>query len=100
MPVVGGDLLVPRPPTAQVVLEGVGSRRRELRLGRRGPLVVFDDTVLSGDGPFLRVGLGLGLGLGRGEDGGVVQLGGLVLELGRQQVELVRLQVPGRRSLC
>lgn len=98
MPVVGGDLLVARPSTAEVVLEGVGSRRRELRLSRRGPLVVLDHTVLPGHGPLLsRVGLrlGLGLGLSRGEHRGVVQLGRLVLELRRQQVELVRLQVPG-----
>lgn len=64
MPVVGGDLLVTRPPAAEIVLEGVSCRRRELRLSRRGPLVVLDDAVLSGHGPLLsRVGLRLGLRL-------------------------------------
>lgn len=67
MPVVGGDLLVPRPSTAEVVLEGVGSRGRELRLSWRGPLVVLNNAVLPGNGPFLsRIGLGLGLRLGLG----------------------------------
>lgn len=109
---VVGHLLVPGPPATEVVLQGVGCRRGELRLGRRGPLVVLDDAVLPGYCPLLgRVGLGLGLGLGlslglglglglglslglgRGEHGGVVELGGLVLQLGREQVELVRLEV-------
>lgn len=65
MSVMGGYLLVSRPSTAEVVLEGVGSRGRELRLGRRGPLIVLDDAVLPGHSPLLsRVGLGLGLRLG------------------------------------
>lgn len=67
MSVMGGDLLVARPTTAEVVLKGVGSRGRELGLRRRGPLVVLDNTVLSGHGSLLsRVGLGLGLRLGLG----------------------------------
>lgn len=71
MPVVGGNLLVPRPSTAEVVLKRVGSGGRKLRLSRRGPLVVLDYTVLPGHGPLLsRVGLRLRLrlGLGRRKD--------------------------------
>lgn len=71
MPVVGGNLLVTRPSTAEVVLKGVGSRGRELGLSWRGPLVVLDNAVLPGNSPFLsRIGLGLGLRLrlGRGKD--------------------------------
>lgn len=96
VPVMAGDLLIARPSAAEVVLQGVGGGGRELRLRRRGPLVVLDDAVLPGHGPLLsRVGLGLGLSLrlGRGEYRGVVQLRRLVLELRRQQVKLVRLQV-------
>lgn len=64
MSVMGGDLLVSCPSTAEVVLEGMSSRRRKLGLRGGGPLVVLDDTVLSGNGPLLsRVGLGLGLRL-------------------------------------
>lgn len=84
MPVVSGDLLVPGPSTAEVVLQGVGCRGRQLGLGWRRPLVVLDDAVLSRYGPFLgRVGLGLGLGLrlGRGKHRRIVQLGRLVLQL-------------------
>ena len=67
VPVMGGNLLVPRPSTAEVVLKGVGSRGRELRLSWRGPLVVLDDAVLTGYSPLLsRVGLGLRLRLGLG----------------------------------
>lgn len=67
MPVMSGNLLVSRPTTAEVVLKGVGSRGRELRLRWRGPLVVLNNTVLSRHGSLLsRVGLGLGLRLGLG----------------------------------
>ena len=48
---------------------------------------MLDHTVLPGDGALLR-GLGLRRGGRRREHGGVVQLGGLVLELRGQQVEL------------
>lgn len=58
MSVVGGYLLISCPSTAEVVLEGMSSRRGELGLRRCGPLVVFDDTVLSGNSSLLsRVGL-------------------------------------------
>lgn len=64
MSVVRGDLLVACASTAEVVLQGVGSRGGQLWLRGRGPLVVLDDTVLSGNSSLLsRVGLGLGLGL-------------------------------------
>lgn len=84
VPVVAGDLLIPCPSTAQVVLKGVSGGGGELRLGRRRPLVVLDDTVLPGDRPLLcRIGLGLRLRLWlrRGKDRRIVQLGRLVLEL-------------------
>lgn len=71
MPVVAGDLLIPRPSTAQVVLKGVSSGGGELRLGWGWPLVVLDYAVLPGDRPLLsRIGLGLRLWLrlGRGKD--------------------------------
>lgn len=53
VPVVAGNLLIARPPTAQVVLKGVSGGGGELRLGRRWPLVVLDDTVLPGHCPLL-----------------------------------------------
>lgn len=60
--VVGGYLLVSCPSATEVVLEGMSSRRGELGLRGCGPLVVLDDTVLSGNGPLLsRVGLRLRL---------------------------------------
>lgn len=82
MPVVASDLLVACSPTAQIMLKGVRRcRGRELGLGRTGPLVVLDDAVLPGHSPLLH-GVGLSLGLSRGEHGGIVQLGRLVLQLG------------------
>lgn len=53
MPVVAGDLLIACPSTAQVVLKGVSGGGGKLRLGRRWPLVVLDDTILPGHCPLL-----------------------------------------------